>query len=150
LSEQAAAQLASCGCRGHLDKPLLLKDLANLLRSLGEPDQVPAPEPPPQSGVSTEGEVWAAQEVSLLAPELIPLYLDATGQDLADIERCVTQGDEMALEAALHKMKGAAKMVGATPLVQVIEQWKRDPRQPLLPPLRQALDEVCRRLRERL
>ena len=24
-------------------------------------------------------------------------------------------------------------MVGATPLVQVIEQWKRDPRQPLLP-----------------
>ncbi len=150
LSEQAAAQLASCGCRGHLDKPLLLKDLANLLRSLGEPDQAPAPELPPQSDVSAEGEVWAAREVSLLAPELIPLYLDATGQDLADIERCVTQGDEMALEAALHKMKGAAKMVGATPLVQVIEQWKRDPRQPLLPPLRQALDEVCRRLRERL
>ena len=72
LSEQAAAQLASCGCRGHLDKPLLLKDLANLLRSLGEPDQALAPEPPPQSDVSAEGEVWAAREVSLLAPELIP------------------------------------------------------------------------------
>lgn len=145
LSEPAAAQLASCGCRGHLDKPLLLKDLANLLRTLGDP----APEPNPEQKAAAPAP-WLEAQMPLLTPELISLYLEATGQDLADIERCVTQADEMALEAALHKMKGAAKMVGATPLVQVIEQWKRDPRQPLLPPLRQALDEVCRRLRERL
>lgn len=154
LSEQAAQQLASCGCRGHLDKPLLLKDLANLLRLQALPDAVAVPacqiahSPSPKTDNLAQD--WHREGMVPMSAELVTLYLDATRQDLADIEQCITQGDDTALDAALHKMKGAAKMVGASPLIQVIEQWKRDPRQPLIFPLQQALDEVCRRLRERL
>ncbi|MGL5130330.1 MAG: ATP-binding protein [Aeromonas popoffii] len=148
LSEQAAQRLASCGCRGHLDKPLLLKDLANLLRSLPTSgDTVPPPLKASDEDLAPE---WPTQALPLLSAELVTLYLEATRQDLADIDHYITQGDEMALDAALHKVKGAAKMVGATPLIQVIEQWKQDPRQPLISPLRHALDEVCRRLGERV
>lgn len=148
LSEQAAQRLASCGCRGHLDKPLLLKDLANLLRSL--PTSTDTVTPLPKASDESLMPGWSEPVLPLLSAELVTLYLEATRQDLADIERCITQGDEMALDAALHKVKGAAKMVGATPLIQVIEQWQRDPRQPLISPLRHALDEVCRRLGERV
>ncbi len=152
LSEQAAQRLASCGCRGHLDKPLLLKDLANLLRSvprLADTSVLLSAPSPGTAGEEMEAG-WHEPALPLLSRELINLYLEATRQDLADIEQCITQGDAEALDAALHKMKGAAKMVGATPLIQVIEQWKRDPQQPLMSPLRHALDEVCRRLGERV
>ena len=37
LSEQAAQRLAECGCQGHLDKPVLLRDLAVLLRTVFGP-----------------------------------------------------------------------------------------------------------------
>ena len=76
-------------------------------------------------------------------------YEAANRQDLADIEGCVTTGDEGALNTALHKMKGAAKMVGATPLVEVIDRWQEAPGHPLAAALRQCVEEVCRQLGER-
>lgn len=139
LSEQAAERLAECGCDGHLDKPILLRDLAVLLRSLSGQGIGAAQE---------EIASWSAQ-VPAMSAELIGLYLASVRQDLADIERCVTQGDHGALMAALHKMKGAAKMVGAAPLTQVIEAWQQSPEQPRSEVLMQAVDDVCRQLSKR-
>lgn len=141
LSEQAAEQLADSGCHGHLDKPVMLKELAILLRSLsGQAAGTRQEEETPQP--------WS--ELAPLSAELISLYLASTRQDLADIADCVTQGDERALNTALHKMKGAAKMVGAAALVEVIERWQRTPEQPLIESLRHAVDEVCRQLGKRV
>ncbi|MNS46506.1 Sensor histidine kinase RcsC [compost metagenome] len=140
LSEQAAQRLADCGCQGHLDKPVLLKELATLLRTVSGRSSVPLAE---------EAAVNATPMTTLLNPALINLYLVSARQDLADIEGCVTAGDEGALNTALHKMKGAAKMVGAAALVQVIERWQRAPGQPLVEELKQAVEEVCRQLGER-
>lgn len=140
LSEQAAQRLADCGCQGHLDKPVLLKELATLLRTVSGRSSVPLAE---------EAAVNATPMTTLLNPALINLYLVSARQDLADIEGCVTAGDEGTLNTALHKMKGAAKMVGAAALVQVIERWQRAPGQPLVEELKQAVEEVCRQLGER-
>nr|WP_156127966.1 transporter substrate-binding domain-containing protein [Aeromonas eucrenophila] len=143
LSEQAAERLADCGCHGHLDKPVLLNDLAILLRSVsGQGGEMT---------IAQEEDAASGSENRLipLSPKLVSLYLASTRQDLADIERCVTQGDGAALKTALHKMKGAAKMVGASQLVQVIETWQQDPEHPLIEPLTEAVDEVCRQLNKR-
>ncbi len=143
LSEQAAERLADCGCHGHLDKPVLLNDLAILLRSVsGQGGEL---------AIAQEEDAVGRSDSTLipLSPELVSLYLASTRQDLADIERCVTQGDGTALKTALHKMKGAAKMVGASQLVQVIETWQQDPEHPLIEPLTEAVDEVCRQLNKR-
>jgi CheY-like chemotaxis protein len=140
VSEQAAQRLADCGCQGHLDKPVLLKELATLLRTVSGRSSVPLAE---------EAAVNATPMTTLLNPALINLYLVSARQDLADIEGCVTAGDEGTLNTALHKMKGAAKMVGAAALVQVIERWQRAPGQPLVEELKQAVEEVCRQLGER-
>ncbi|WP_349922325.1 ATP-binding protein [Aeromonas veronii] len=143
LSEQAAQLLTSCGCHGHLDKPVLLRELATLLRTVSGREGFTSQEreePTP---------AWVQQGLVPLSPELATLYLTSTRQDLADIERCVTQGDIAALETALHKMKGAAKMVGAMPLVQVIDAWQKAPDKPLVEPLTRAVDDVCRQLSKR-
>lgn len=142
LSEQAAERLADSGCHGHLDKPVMLKELAILLRSLsGQGAELPVEEETP---------AWSEEMLAPLSTELISLYLTSTRQDLADIEHCVTQADEEALRTALHKMKGAAKMVGAIPLIQVIDRWQRAPGQPLMEPLTRAVDDVCRQLGKRV
>ncbi|MBP8281470.1 MAG: response regulator, partial [Aeromonas sp.] len=139
LSEQAAQRLADCGCQGHLDKPVLLKELAILLRTVSGRSSAPL----------VETSVKASPMTTLLNPALINLYLVSARQDLADIEGCVTAGNEGALNTALHKMKGAAKMVGAAALVQVIERWQRAPGHPLVEELQQAVEDVCRQLGER-
>jgi HPt (histidine-containing phosphotransfer) domain-containing protein len=82
-----------------------------------------------------------------LSPALVDIYLASVHHDLADIERCVTQGDEKALNTALHKMKGAAKMVGATP-GRGDRPWQEAPGHPLAAALRQCVEEVCRQLGE--
>ena len=99
--------------------------------------------------LAEEAAVNATPMTILLNPALINLYLVSARQDLADIEGCVTTGDEGALNTALHKMKGAAKMVGATPLVEVIDRWQEAPGHPLAAALRQCVEEVCRQLGER-
>ncbi len=139
LSEPAAQRLAECGCQGHLDKPVLLRDLAVLLRTVFGPHE---------GGKAPQPTAALSLPVSL-SPALVDIYLASVHQDLADIERCVTQGDEKALNTALHKMKGAAKMVGATPLVEVIDRWQEAPGHPLGVALRQCVEEVCRQLGER-
>ncbi|MGY3900877.1 ATP-binding protein [Aeromonas lusitana] len=144
LSEQAAERLTECGCHGHLDKPVLLKDLAILLRSVSGQGS----EALPQEESDTPS--WVKEGLMPLSAELVSLYLASTREDLADIEHCVTQADINALKTALHKMKGAAKMVGAMPLVQVIDAWQQSPEQPLVEPLTQAVDEVCRQLSKRV
>ncbi len=40
-------------------------------------------------------------------------------------------------------------MVGATPLVEVIDRWQEAPGHPLAAALRQCVEEVCRQLGER-
>ncbi len=141
LSEQAAERLADSGCHGHLDKPVMLRELAILLRSLSGQSAGLAQE---------EAADWSEQMLAPLSAELINLYMSSARQDLADIARCVTQADDEALKTALHKMMGAAKMVGAVPLIQVIDRWQRAPGQPLIAPLTQAVDEVCRQLGKRV
>ncbi len=140
LSEQAAQRLAECGCQGRLDKPVLLKELATLLRTVSGRN----------GGGTAQSPATAAMALSpLLSPPLIALYLTSVRQELADIEHYVTQGDQAALDTALHKMKGAAKMVGANPLVQVIDRWQEAPGHPLAAELRLTVEEVCRQLGER-
>ncbi len=138
LSEQAAQRLAECGCQGHLDKPVLLKELAILLRTVSG-----------RNGAEVAQAPQAMPLSALLSPALIGIYLTSVRQELADIEQCLAQGDPHALNAALHKMKGAAKMVGATSLVRVIDRWQEAPDHPLATELRLAVEEVCRQLGER-
>ena len=134
LSEQAANELQSCGCDGHLDKPVALKELATLLRHIARAggDAV-APTP----------------VVSLLTDELAALYLKATRDDLAELDRCCTEEDEVGVNAALHKLKGAARMVGATALVAVIEEWQQAPHPALQARLNRALDEFSQQFSKR-
>lgn len=134
LSELAARELQSCGCDGHLDKPVALKELATLLRRIvregrSSADIVPVP--------------------SLLTKELVSLYLDATRDDLAELERCCTEEDEVGVNAALHKLKGAARMVGASALVAVIEEWQQAPHPALHTRLHLALDEFSQQFSKR-
>ncbi|MFM7968553.1 response regulator [Aeromonas sp. A-5] len=82
LSEQAAAQLQSCGCDGHLDKPVALKELAT---SAAQPGRLPD-----QRGGNA---VAPTPVASLLTDELAYPFIWATRQDLADIERCVSKDD---------------------------------------------------------
>ncbi|MGL5608914.1 MAG: Hpt domain-containing response regulator, partial [Aeromonas veronii] len=134
LSDQAARELQSCGCDGHLDKPVALKELATLLRHIAkEGSNVVAPTP----------------VASLLTDELAALYLKATRDDLAELERCSTEEDEVGVNAALHKLKGAARMVGATALVAVIEEWQQAPHPMLQARLNQALDEFSQQFSKR-
>ncbi|WP_033138680.1 response regulator [Aeromonas finlandensis] len=126
LSEQAARELQSCGCDGHLDKPVALKELATLLRYIAREG-------------SHQGE--AAPVVSHLPNELAALYLKATRDDLANLDRCLTNEDMVGVKAALHQLKGAARMVGATALVTVIEEWQQSPHSELQARLTGALDE---------
>lgn len=134
LSELAARELQSCGCDGHLDKPVALKELATLLRRIvregrSSADIVPVP--------------------SLLTKELVSLYLDATRDDLAELQRCCTEEDEVGVNAALHKLKGAARMVGASALVAVIEEWQQAPHPALHTRLHLALDEFSQQFSKR-
>lgn len=117
----------------------MLRDLAVLLRTVFGPHE---------GGKAPQPTAALSLPVSL-SPALVDIYLASVHHDLADIERCVTQGDEKALNTALHKMKGAAKMVGATPLVEVIDRWQEAPGHPLAAALRQCVEEVCRQLGER-
>ncbi|MFQ1763088.1 response regulator [Aeromonas veronii] len=134
LSDQAARELQSCGCDGHLDKPVALKELATLLRHIAkEGSNVVAPTP----------------VASLLTDELAALYLKATRDDLAELERCSTEEDEVGVNAALHKLKGAARMVGATALVAVIEEWQQAPHPMLQARLNRALDEFSQQFSKR-
>ena len=134
LSELAARELQSCGCDGHLDKPVALKELATLLRRIvregrSSADIVPVP--------------------SLLTKELVSLYLDATRDDLAELQRCCTEEDEVGVNAALHKLKGAARMVGASALVAVIEEWQQAPHPALHTRLHLALNEFSQQFSKR-
>ncbi|MFQ1766447.1 ATP-binding protein [Aeromonas veronii] len=134
LIELAARELQSCGCDGHLDKPVALKELATLLRRIvregrSSADIVPVP--------------------SLLTKELVSLYLDATRDDLAELQRCCTEEDEVGVNAALHKLKGAARMVGASALVAVIEEWQQAPHPALHTRLHLALNEFSQQFSKR-
>lgn len=134
LSEQAVSELQSCGCDGHLDKPVALKELATLLRH-----------------VTKEGgeDVEATQAASLLTDELLALYLRVTRDDLHELDRCCQVEDEAGVKATLHKLKGAAKMVGASGLVAVIEQWQQASHPMLQARLNQALDEFSQHFSKR-
>lgn len=134
LSEQAASELQACGCDGHLDKPVALKELAALLHHLA------------RAGKPIDGEAAAP---SLLSEELMALYLETTRADLAALERALAQGDESGVKAALHKLKGAARMVGANELVTLIDEWQQSPHSGLLAGLRRALAEFSQHLSKR-
>ncbi|WP_068978895.1 response regulator [Aeromonas sp. EERV15] len=134
LSEQAASELQSCGCDGHLDKPVTLKELATLLRHIArEGGNAVAPTP----------------VASLLTDELAALYLKATRDDLAELDRSFLAKDDVGVKAALHKLKGAARMVGATGLVAVIEEWQQAPHPALQARLNRALDEFSQQFSKR-
>lgn len=134
LSEQAASELQSCGCDGHLDKPVALKELATLLRQIAR----------------AEGHAVAApQAASLLTDELAALYLKATRDDLAELDRCCQAEDDIGVNAALHKLKGAARMVGATALVAAIDEWQHAPHPALQNSLNRALDEFSQHFSKR-
>ncbi|XEI34547.1 transporter substrate-binding domain-containing protein [Aeromonas veronii] len=126
LSEQAASELQSCGCDGHLDKPVALKTLATLLSHIARAER---------------NAIAPAPVASLLTDELAALYLKATRDDLAELDRCCQAEDDVGVNAALHKLKGAARMVGATALVTVIEEWQRTPHPALSSELHRVLDE---------
>ncbi|QSR73773.1 ATP-binding protein [Aeromonas jandaei] len=134
LSEQAAIELQSCGCNGHLDKPVALRELAAMLHQLGK----------------KEGRIAEpAAASSLLSKELAQLYLDTTRADLAALEQCLANKDEQGVNAALHKLKGAARMVGATAIVTVIDEWQQSKHSELAVRLTRALDGVSQHLTKR-
>ncbi|MFB2864755.1 response regulator [Aeromonas sp. MdU4] len=134
LSEQAANELQSCGCDGHLDKPVAIKELANLLRY-----------------IAREGSNQAEETATsvLLSDELAALYLRTTRDDLTELDRCLINEDEVGVKAALHKLKGAARMVGAIGLVTVIEEWQQSPQPALQARLTRALEEFSQHFSKR-
>ncbi|WP_421199099.1 response regulator [Aeromonas enteropelogenes] len=138
LSEQAALELQSCGCDGHLDKPVALRELATLLQQLGGGQQ------PEKTNAQ-----WEMAPPPMLTDELIALYLETTRGDLAELAFHLANKDTSGVEATLHKVKGAARMVGATPIVAVIEEWQRARHSFLQARLSRALDEVSRHFTKR-
>ena len=134
LSEQAASELQSCGCDGHLDKPVALKELATLLRHIAR----------------VGGNAVAPTPVaSLLTDELAALSLKAARDDLVELDRSFLAKDDVGVKAALHKLKGAARMVGATGLVAVIEEWQQAPHPALQARLNRALEQFSQQFSKR-
>lgn len=77
-------------------------------------------------------------------------FLAATAQDLVALHAAREGGDAAALTRQAHKIKGAARMVGATELGQVaeaLETASRHDEWPAIPPLAAYLDAALQRLR---
>ncbi|MFM4803083.1 ATP-binding protein [Aeromonas bivalvium] len=145
VSELAARRLASCGCDGRFEKPLRLVDLAALLRRIRRAS------PRPEEGQSPSAAQVASAPWTMpaLSDALIALYVESTSRDIEALAQALARGDGNQINSHLHKMRGAAKMVAADPLLQAMDDWHKDPAPALIPLLRLALDETARRLTER-
>lgn len=87
----------------------------------------------------------AAEAIGLLEE-----FLAATAQDLSALHAARDGGDAIALTRQAHKIKGAARMVGATELAQAAGELEAAGRQddwPAILPLAAALDSAVQHLR---
>ncbi|EOD53355.1 Hpt domain-containing protein, partial [Aeromonas molluscorum] len=85
----------------------------------------------------------------VLSDELIALYRTTTTEDINKLAEALACQQSVEINAHLHKIRGAAKMVAALPLLQAIARWQGDPELSLILLLRQALAETVHQLTER-
>lgn len=77
-------------------------------------------------------------------------FLDTTHQDLIELETARAASDVQAIVRQAHRIKGAAKLVGATQLAHATAELERAGAQEgwaVLPPLMDAVNETAQRLR---
>ena len=77
-------------------------------------------------------------------------FLDTTQQDLLELEAARAASDVQAIVRQAHRIKGAAKLVGATQLAHCAAELERAGAQEgwaVMPPLIDAVGEAARRLR---
>jgi two-component system, NarL family, sensor histidine kinase EvgS len=152
VSEQAALRLTACGCTGRLEKPLRLETLAVLLHRIPRALSSPGDEPGSRTGSAPDRQSPIPEgrlAMPLLSDELIALYLTTTTADIDKLAEALAGQQATERDAYLHKIRGAAKMVAAQPLLQAMARWHREPELPLILLLRQALDETAHQLTER-
>ena len=78
-------------------------------------------------------------------------FLSATAQDLAALDAALAQRDAAALTRQAHKIKGAARLVGATELAEAataLESAGRKGTWPAIPPLARDVRNAVARVRQ--
>jgi len=106
-----------------------------------------ADDPPPLDGVTLDGLTGGDPAEARL---LLADFLDSTTGDLAELDRAVAAGDTPALARQAHKIKGAARLVGAAGLAEAaeaLETTARDNPGAHLAPLAADLHTAAGRLR---
>ncbi|MGQ4660841.1 ATP-binding protein [Lysobacter sp. F6437] len=106
-----------------------------------------ADDPPPLDGVTLDGLTGGDPAEARL---LLADFLDSTTGDLAGLDRAVAAGDAPALARQAHKIKGAARLVGAAGLAEAAEALEavaRDDPGAHLAPLAADLHTAAGRLR---
>ncbi|MGY4014002.1 ATP-binding protein [Aeromonas molluscorum] len=152
VSEQAALRLAASGCNGRLEKPLRLEALAVLLHRIPRTLlSLSDDETGSRAGLLDKQGPVAGERLAMpvLSDELIALYRTTTTEDINKLAEALACQQSVEINAHLHKIRGAAKMVAALPLLQAIARWQGDPELSLILLLRQALAETVHQLTER-